>query len=193
MLDISFIRQNADAVKAAIKNKGFALDLDELLTVDKRRREVITDLEQKRARKNQIAASIPKATKEERPVLIDEGRAVKTELEKLEPELAEIEKRFQDLLLRVPSVPRPEVPVGRGEGDNVEIRRVGTPRKFDFQPKDHVELMQSLGLVDWDGPRIFAGGRSYALKGFGALLEMALTRLTIFTSSRKGSHRSSCR
>jgi len=186
MLDISFIRQNPEAVRAAIKNKGFALDLDELLTVDKQRREVITELEQKRARKNQIAASIPKATKEERPVLIDEGRTVKGELEKLEPELAEIEKRFQDLLLRVPSVPRPEVPVGRGEGDNVEIRKVGTPRKFDFQPKDHVELMQSLGLVDWDGPRKFAGGRSYALKGFGALLEMALTRLTIDHLVTKG-------
>lgn len=186
MLDISFIRQNPDIVKAAIKNKGFALDLDELLDVDKRRREVITELEQKRARKNQIASSIPKATKEERPVLIDEGKAVKTELEKLEPELAEIDKRFQDLMLRVPSVPRPEVPVGKGEGDNVEIRKVGTPRKFDFEPKDHVELMQSLDLVEWDGPRKFAGGRSYALKGFGALLEMALARLTIDHLVTKG-------
>jgi seryl-tRNA synthetase len=89
-------------------------------------------------------------------------------------------------MLRVPSVPRPEVPVGRGEGDNVEIRRVGTPRKFEFQPKDHVDLMQSLDLVEWDGPRKFAGGRSYALKGFGALLEMALARLTIDHLVTKG-------
>lgn len=179
MLDIVTIRQNPDAVRAAIKNKGFSLDLDELLAVDKRRREVITELEQTRARKNQVAAAMPKASKDERPALIDEGKTVKAAIEKLEPELAEIEKRYEDLMLRVPSVPRPEVPVGKGEADNVEIRKVGAPRKFDFQPKDHVELMQSLDLVDWDGPRRFAGGRSYALEGMGAILEMAVTRLAI--------------
>src|SRR5260221_168018 len=126
MLDITFIRQNPDAVRAAVKNKGFAVDVDDLLATDKRRREIITELEQKRAPKNQIAASIPKATKEERPALIDEGKTVKGELEKLEPSLTEIEAKFQDLMLRVPSVPRPEVPVGKGEDDNVEIRKVGT-------------------------------------------------------------------
>jgi seryl-tRNA synthetase len=82
-------------------------------------------------------------------------------------------------MLRIPSVPRPEVPVGKGEEDNVEIRKVGTPRKFDFTPKDHVDLAMSLGLVNWDGPRKFAGGRSYALVGMGAILELAVTRMTL--------------
>jgi seryl-tRNA synthetase len=186
MLDIAFIRQNPDLVKAAIKNKGFTLDLDELLTVDRRRRDLITEIEQKRARKNQVAAAIAKASKEERPSLIEEGKTVKAELERLEPELGAIEAKFQDLMLRVPSVPRPEVPVGKGEEDNVEIRRVGEPPKFDFAPKDHTELMTALDLVDWDGPRKFAGGRSYALKGLGALLEMAVTRLTIDHLVKKG-------
>jgi len=179
MLDIAFIRQNADLVRAAIRNKRFDLDLDEVLSADKRRREVITLLDEKRARKNQVAALIPKASKEERPKLIEEGKEVKTAIEKLEPELAEVTRVYEDLMLRVPSVPRPEVPVGAGEEDNVEIRKVGTPRTFDFAPKDHLDLMQSLGMVNFDGPRKYAGGRSYALTGLGALLELAVTRLTV--------------
>ncbi len=186
MLDIQYIRQNADAVRAAIKNKGFDLDLDELLSADKERRESTTTLEQKRARRNELSALIPKASKEERPKLVDEAKQVRTDIEQLEPRLAEVQRRYQELMLRIPSIPRPEVPVGKGEEDNVEIRKVGTPRKFDFQPKDHVELMSGLGLVEWDGPRKFAGGRSYALVGDGALLEIAVLRLAIDTLVERG-------
>ena len=89
-------------------------------------------------------------------------------------------------MLRVPSLPRPEVPIGKGEEDNVEVRRVGEPRKFDFAPKDHVELMTSLGMVEFDGPRRFAGQRSYALVGDGALLEMAVLRLAVDTLVERG-------
>ena len=179
MLDIAFIRQNADAVRAAIANKRVDVDLDALLAADKQRRETIAKLEQRRARTNEIAQLIPKASKEDRPKLIDEGKTVKTELEALEPELAAVQARFDDLMLRIPSLPRPEVPIGKGEEDNVEIRKVGAPRKFDFAPKDHVELMTLHRFVNWDGPRRFAGGRSYALVGQGALLELAVTRLAI--------------
>lgn len=179
MLDIAFIRQNVDVVKTAIKNKRVELDLDELLTADKERRETLSRIEQKRARKNEIASLIPKASKDDRPKLIEEGKTVKTELEQLEPAVAIVQKRFDDLMLKVPSIPRPEVPVGVGEDDNVEIRKVGTPRTFDFKAKDHVELMTMHGMVNWDGPRKYAGGRSYALMGVGALLELACTRLAV--------------
>jgi len=179
MLDIAFIRQNVDVVKTAIKNKRVELDLEELLTADKERRETLSRIEQKRARKNEIASLIPKASKDDRPKLIEEGKTVKTELEQLEPAVAIVQKRFEDLMLKVPSIPRPEVPVGVGEDDNVEIRKVGTPRTFDFKAKDHVELMTMHGMVNWDGPRKYAGGRSYALMGVGALLELACTRLAV--------------
>jgi seryl-tRNA synthetase len=179
MLDIAFIRQNADVVRAAIKNKRLDVNLDDLLQTDRERRETIVKLEQKRARKNEIAQLIPKASKEERPKLIDEGKAVKAELEQLEPALADIQKRFDDLMLRIPSIPRPEVPIGAGEEDNVEIRKVGTPPEFDFPARDHVQLMTLHRMVEWDGPRKFAGGRSYALRGVGALLELAVMRLAI--------------
>jgi seryl-tRNA synthetase len=186
MLDIQFIRQNADQVRAAIANKRLTLDLDELLAVDKERREATTRLEQRRARKNELSGLIPKTTKEERPKLVDEAKLVRTDIEDLEPKLAEINRRYQDLMLRVPSLPRPEVPIGAGEEDNVEVRRVGRPREFDFKVKDHVELMTLLGLVDWDGPRRFAGARSYALVGNGALLELAVLRLAIDTLIARG-------
>jgi len=186
MLDIAFIRQNADVVRAAITNKRVDLNLDELLGADKDRRELIAKIEQKRARKNEIAALIPKASKEERPALIDEGKTVKTELEQLEPALTQAQKTFDNLMLRVPSIPRPEVPIGKGEEDNVEIRKVGTPPKFDFPARDHVQLMTLHKMVDWDGPRKFAGARSYALKGTGALLEVAVTRLALDTLVARG-------
>jgi seryl-tRNA synthetase len=186
MLDIQFIRQNADQVRAAIKNKGFTVDLDELLVADRERREATTELELKRARKNELSAIIPKASKEERPKLVDEAKQIRGAIEQLEPKLGEVQRRYLDLMLRIPSIPRPEVPVGKGEADNVEIRRVGQPRKFDFTPKDHVELMTSLGMVEWDGPRRFAGGRSYALVGDGALLELAVLRLAVDALIERG-------
>lgn len=187
MLDIAFIRQNPELVRTAAVNKGFAsFELDSLLEVDRKRRELIGKLEERRARKNEIAASMPKASKEDKPALAAEGKAVKAELEQLEPELNALTAQFEDLMLRVPSVPRPEVPLGKGEEDNVEIRKVGTPRVFDFTPKDHLELMESLKLVNLDGPRRFAGARSYALTGDGALLELALVRLAVDTLVERG-------
>jgi seryl-tRNA synthetase len=186
MLDIQFIRQNADLVRAAITNKRLELDLDELLAADKERREATTTLELKRARKNELSAQIPKASKDDRPKLVDEAKQIRTDIEQLEPALADVQRRFNELMLRVPSLPRPEVPIGKGEEDNVEIRKVGAPRKFDFQPKDHVELMTALGFVEWDGPRKFAGGRSYALVGDGALLELAVLRLAVDTVIERG-------
>src|ERR1700722_9907258 len=170
MLDIQFIRQNEAQVRAAITNKRLDLDLDQLLGADRERRDCTTALEQKRARRNELSALIPKASKDDRPKLVDEAKQIRTDIEQLEPKLADVQRRYQDLMLRVPSLPRPEVPVGKGEEDNVEIRRVGKAPAFDFQPKDHVDLMTSLGLIEWDGPRKFAGARSYALVGDGALL-----------------------
>ncbi len=179
MLDIQFIRSHADEVRAAIANKGIDVNLDELLAADRLRRETTTSLEQRRARKNELSALIPKAAKDDRPALVAEAKTVRDEIDTLEPRLADIQRSFQDLMLRVPSIPRPEVPIGKGEADNVEIKRVGNLPRFDFEPKDHVAMMTSLGLVDWEGPRRFAGGRSYALVGDGALLELSVLRLAV--------------
>jgi seryl-tRNA synthetase len=186
MLDIAFIRQNPDVVRAAVANKRLTLDVDALLEADRVRRENITKLDERRARKNALSAAIPKAPADERPKLVAEAKEVRADIERLEPELTLANQTFDDLMLRVPSIPRPEVPLGKGEEDNVEIRKVGAPRTFDFPVKDHIELMTSLGLVNWDGPRRFAGQRSYALIREGAILELAVTRLAVDVLSARG-------
>jgi seryl-tRNA synthetase len=186
MLDIAFIRHNPDIVRAAVANKRLTLDVDALLEADRERREHVAKLDERRARKNALSAEIPKAPADQRAGLVAEAKEVRGEIEKLEPHLLELNKAFEDLMLRVPSIPRPEVPLGKGEEDNVEVRKVGTPRAFDFTPKDHVELMASLGLVNWDGPRKFAGARSYALMREGAILELAVTRLAVDLLSTRG-------
>ena len=186
MLDIAFIRQNADVVRAAVTHKRLTLDVSALLDADRQRRELVAKLDERRARKNTLSSSIPKAAAEERPKLVAEAKEVRSEIEALEPELLQANKLFDDLMLRVPSIPRPEVPIGKGEEDNVEVRKVGAPRAFDFKPKDHVDLMASLGLVNWDGPRRFAGARSYALVREGAILELAVTRLAVDVLASRG-------
>src|SRR5256885_12959 len=113
MLDIAFLRTHTDDVRRAIQNKRIELDLDALLAADKTRREAIVQLDAARARKNQVAQLIRKAAKEERPSLIEEGKKVKADIERLEPLLTQANARFEDLMLRVPSVPRPEVPIGK--------------------------------------------------------------------------------
>ncbi len=179
MLDIAFIRQNQDAIRSAIQNKRCEISLDDLLAADRSRRDAIVVLDAQRARRNQIAALIPKASPGEKPQLIEEAKAIRSDIERLEPQLNEANRRFDDLMLRIPSIPRPEVPVGASEDDNVELRKVGKARQFDFEPKDHVALMEALGYVNWDGPRKFSGGRAYALVGLGALLELAIMRMAV--------------
>ena len=166
MLDIQFIRQNADQVRAAITNKRLDLDLDELLAADKERREATTTLEQKRARKNELSALIPKASKDDRPKLVEEAKQIRDR-----HRAARAAARRGAAALPGPHAPRAEHPAPRGarsaRARRTTSRSAGRARRASStsQPKDHVELMTALGLVDWDGPRKFAGGRSYALVG----------------------------
>jgi len=186
VLDIGFIRENADRVRQAVAGKRAPLDVDQLLETDRRRRALQQEIDQLRSRRNEVGAAIPKAQGDTKQALIDEGRSLRERLAASEPELAAAQAEFERLMLLVPGVPAPDVPSGFDEDANVEVKRWGTPREFDFPPKDHVELATSLGLVDFDGPRKFAGGRSYALKGDGALLEMAVLRYAVDVVSSRG-------
>ncbi len=177
MLDIKFIRENAELVKTGAKNKNFDVDIDRLIALDDQRRAKLGEIESTRAKRNSIASSIPKASNEERPALIQEGKDLKATLAALEEEFEKILPEYNKLLLMVPNVALEEVPVGAGEEDNIVLRHVGEPRKFDFEPKDHEELGISLGILDKERAIKFAGARSYLLRGAGALLEMAVMRL----------------
>lgn len=179
MLDIKFIRENADAVKGAAKNKRFDVDIDRLLALDVRRRELIFEAETARSRRNEVAALIPKASAEERPALVEEGKSLKEKIGGVEVELEAVNAEYDALILMVPNVPLDEVPLGETDADNLVVRVVGEPTKFDFTARDHEELGVSLGILDKERAIKFAGARSYLLRGAGALLEMAVTRLAM--------------
>jgi seryl-tRNA synthetase len=179
MLDINFIRDNVEAVKTGAKHKGFDVDIDRLIELDDERRELIQDNEAVRARRNEVSSAIPKASNEERPELIEEGKALKEKLQGLDDDLKEVKEEYEKLLLMVPNVPLDEVPVGETDEDNVELRTYGEPTEFDFEPRDHEELGELLDIIDKERAIKFAGSRAYLLKGAGALLEMAVMRLAM--------------
>ncbi|MEZ4462267.1 MAG: hypothetical protein R3E66_21600 [bacterium] len=179
MLDIKFIRENVDAVKEAAANKRFSVDIDRLVALDVKRRELIVETETARSRRNEVAALIPKASADDRPSLVEEGKALKDRIQQIEVDLAQINEEYDALILMVPNVPLPEVPVGETDADNKVLRVVGEPTKFDFEAKDHEELGVSLGILDKERAIKFAGARSYLLRGAGAMLEMAVTRLAM--------------
>lgn len=174
MLDLKFIRENAGAVKEAIRVKGVPLDLDDLLTLDRELLGVKQRVEALQTERNANAKLVPRATPEERPALIQTGKDLAEEIKGLEPSLRAHEEQLRQLLLRVPNIPHPDVPVGRDDTENVELRREGVLPTFDFTPLDQVELLEQQGWSDFERVARVSGSRSYLLKGDGALLEMAV-------------------
>lgn len=179
MLDIHVIRENPEGVREAIRVKKFEVDLDRLIELDGRRRDLVHRSEQLRAEKNTLAGSFSKLPKEERDVAVARSKEVGAELKEMEGVLATVQVELDALMLRVPNIPAPEVPEGDSDEDNLVLRYWGEKREFDFTPKDHIALCAHLGLVDFDRPRRFAGARSYALLGDGALLEQAVLRFAL--------------
>lgn len=206
MLDIKFIRDNEAAVRKAIADKRSGCDLDKLLAVDNRRREIQTESDQLRNQSKEMSSQIgnyknPKSSWFQRA--LSEGRAeadIRAEGDKLQAESAGIKERikqleeeaktnadeFKALMLTVPQVPSAKTPIGKDDSGNVEVRRWGEARKFDFEPKDHVQLGESLGILDIERGVKLAGTRNYLLLGAGSLLHHAVLRLAMDTIISRG-------
>jgi seryl-tRNA synthetase len=177
MLDIKFIRENTDLVKKGVGDKGYDVSLvDKVLELDEHRRKLIVEIEQIRASRNKAA--------EEKN--IEQGRRIKDELMKKEPILREAEKEFEEILLQIPNLPSEKSPIGKSEKENVEIKKWGEPTKFDFEPKDHLELGKSLGILDFETGAKVTGSQFYFLYGDGVLLDLALTQFAIEKLSKEG-------
>ncbi len=176
MLDIKFIRENADLVKAGAKKKRLDVDVDKLLVVDTRRKELIAAVEAARTRQNQASQEIPSAAPERKEALLADMKVLKEEMGGHERELEPIEKEWQLLMVSVPNVPDPSVPEGDSDSDNQEVRAWGEKPAFDFEPKSHIEIMESLGMADFERGVKVAGFRGYFLKNDGALLNFAIWR-----------------
>ncbi len=167
MLDINFIRQNLDLCKEAAKNKNREVSWDELLAADSRRRQLIIKIEEQRAKRN-------KAGKLDAEEDRRKARVLKDELKNSEEELRVVEGNLHTLLLTVPNIPHESVPVGKDEKANVEVRKWGEPKKFDYPIKDHMQLGRDLDLIDFERGTKVSGFRGYFLKNEGAHLELAV-------------------
>ncbi len=186
MLDIKFIRENSELVKKAAADKLMEVDIDKLLSIDKKIRDISANLDLMKEQRNKLSKEIPSLSNEQREIKVNEVKNLKNEIANLEETLTPLKAEYKDLMYRVPSVPLEEVPIGKTDDDNVEIKRVGEIPKFDFPLKDHVELAEELDLIDIPRGVKVAGSRSYFLKNEGALLEMAICRFVIDKLVKKG-------
>jgi len=184
MLDIKFIRENPDIVKNACRVKNFPDVVDDILNLDKRVRELKTITQTKIAEKNKISKEIPTAT--DKASLIAKSKAISEEIANEMAELADKENILNDLLHRVPQIPSSDAPIGPDESANVEIRRIGTPRTFDFTPRPQWDLLDMNGW--WMPEKIgnICGTRTYCLVGELAELELAVETYVIQKLISKG-------
>ncbi len=186
MLDIKFIRENKEVVQAGAKKKHVEINIDELIALDDKRKSILSSIEKKRSEQNAISEKMPSATPEERTVMIDSMKVVKESLSKEEESLKEIMKAWQEAMLRVPNVPDMSVPDGDSDADNREVKVWGEKTKFDFEPKDHVEIMTKLNMLDLERGTKVHGFRGYFLTGDGARLSFAIWNYAMdFFSNKK--------
>lgn len=186
MIDIKLIRDNPDLYIQAAKNKRIDADIQKLLDIDSRLKDIKTRLQEIATEKNRVGKSIPKLTGAERETALASLAALKPQEEQLQDEAKALQPEFDALLLEVPQPADPEVPVGKDDTENVEVRRVGEVRQFDFQPKDHVQLGVALNMMDIERGVRLAGTRNYFLKGDGAMLHWAVLRFAIDFMVRRG-------
>lgn len=177
MIDINLLRENPEKVKKGISEKGYDVAIvDKVLKLDEHKRKLILEIETLRAERNKAA--------EEKN--IEEGKRIKETLAKKEPTLKEAEKEFTEAFSLVPNLPEEGVPVGKNEEDNKVLEKWGEPKKFNFTPKDHLELGKALGILDFESGAKVSGSQFYYLIGDGALLELALVNFALEKLSRKG-------
>jgi seryl-tRNA synthetase len=186
MLDIKFIKENPDIIKEAVQKKRLSFNVDELLSVEEKRKNALTLFENARAEQNKLSLEIPKASPEDRAKLIEDLKPLKEQVQAYEEEVKKVMKEWHLLMVQVPNVPDMSVPVGESEDDNVETKIWGERPSFEFAPKDHIELMESLDMVDLDRGTKVAGFRGYFLKGDGVLLQFAVWNYFLNGLLKKG-------
>ena len=180
MLDLKCIRENADAVAENCKNRGVEADVGLVVELADRRSTLIQDLNELKQRQNELARSVGKERDPEaRQGLVEEARSMKERVPLKEGELAEVEGRLREEQLKIPNMTHPDSPIGRDDSENVEIRRSGEIPKFSFEPKDHVELGESLGIIDFEAGAKTTGSKFYFLRGDAVLLELGLIRYAL--------------
>jgi seryl-tRNA synthetase len=186
LLDIRTIRADPDAIRRAADLKRIPCDVDRLLALDAERRRLVQSADEMKATQNRTSKQIATLAGPEREARIRDMQQLVANVKRLDEERKAVEAELDGLLLLVPNIPADDVPAGESEADNVELSRWGTPRTFDFEFKDHVQLGLELGLVDFERAAKIAGSRTYFLRGNGALLELAVLRFALDHIMAKG-------
>ncbi len=186
MLDIKLIRQDPQRFKEGAIAKKFDVNIDELLAIDATLLNVKKKLQDIATEKNRLGKEIPRLEGEKKQTCLKTLSELKTLEAELEAKVKELQPQFDALMLQVPQPPAPEVPLGEDDTQNVEIRRWGTIRQFDFEPKDHIQLGQTLDIIDVERGVKLSGTRNYFLKGDGALLHHAVLRFAMDFMVQRG-------
>jgi len=187
MLDIHFIKEHLDEVRQNIKDRFMNADADLVVSLYERRNSLLRETEDARRSRNENAQKMKvPLSAAERAVLIEEGKRLKEEIAQKESELEQIEESFATEMAKIPNMAHPSAPRGKEEKDNLEVKRIGEPTQFDFLPKDHVELGQSLDIIDFDTATRVSGTKFYYLKNEGVILELALVRYALDILLRHG-------
>ncbi|MBT3981516.1 MAG: serine--tRNA ligase [Bacteriovoracaceae bacterium] len=179
MLDIKYIRNNKGIVAKAIKDKACELNLDQLLDIDTQVSQTKTDLQKLQTLKNTIAKDVPRSEKAKRAELIEKGKKVGGQIKEMEPRLRRLEEKLQLMLYLVPNIPMATAPIGTCEDDNEVIRIVGLPPEFNFDLKNHREIVEQNQWAEFERAVKVSGERAYTLKGELLLVEMALHNLAL--------------
>mgnify|MGYP003337956658 FL=1 len=186
MIDIKLIRENPELVKSSQRGRGEDEKIvDQLLDLDSKRRDAIATFEALRAEQNQLSKSVGAAKGDEKNALLEQAKGLAAKVKEADSKRAEIEAQTNEVAKLLSNVLDPDAPIG-GEEDFKVIEHVGTPRTFDFEPKDHVELGKLLGAIDTERGAKVAGARSYYLTGSGAMLELALVNYAISQATKAG-------
>lgn len=188
MLDLKFIRENLDAVRKGAEAKGLTVNLGEMISLDEKRRNLIQEAETLKAKRNQVSAEVGKLKREGKnaDAVIREMDTVKERIQALDSDLRNVEKRLNELLLTVPNLPHSSVPPGKSPAENKEIFSWGEPPRVDFQQKQHWDLAEKLGIIDFErGAKVSGAGFPFYV-GKGALLERSLINFFLDQAGQRG-------
>ncbi len=175
MLDYRFIKENLEAVKENIKNRNMSADADAVVELYDRRTALVTKRQELQQRRNENAAAMKgKMEADARQKLVDEGKRIKDEISEVEKDLEGVEANLEEAARKIPNMAHLDAPVGKLDTENLEVKKVGVPRKFDFEARDHVQLMEELDLIDFERGTKVSGPKFYYLKNEAVFLEQAL-------------------
>ena len=183
MLELKFIRENVEMLKEVLKNRNNSIDMDAFVALDSKRREVLSEVENLKRERNNVSAEIASLKKEKKDAnhLIEKMGGVSAKIKELDAELAEIDAELTHIQMTIPNVYHSSTPIGPDENHNVEIRKWGEPKKFDFEPKPHWEIGENLGILDFERGAKLSGSRFVLYRGAAARLERALINFMLDT------------